>query len=117
MPSERRKNRSSSPDVAAQLYLEALAARCNLSDVVLSDESGLLLAGTSSSGEAEEIAALTPFFGDGSASVPWHERSAESMVTHLSEVYIGPARCFLLALGGRIDSGEARRALDRIFAG
>jgi hypothetical protein len=113
---ERRKNRSSSSGVAAQLYLEALAARCRLTDLVLSDESGLLVAGTSSTGDADEIAAMTPFFGGRASAVPWHDRGVEGMETQLSELYIGPARCFLLALGGRVDPAEARRTLGRIFA-
>jgi hypothetical protein len=116
MSTERRKKRSAHTGVAAQLYLETLAARCQLTDIVLSVESGLLLAGTSSAGDVDELAALTPSFGDEPAAAPWHDRAHEGMETHLSELYIGPARCFLLALGGRIDSAEARRTLSRIFA-
>ena len=115
MSTERRTNRSASPGVAAQLYLEALAARCRLTDVVLSDESGLLVAGMSEAGDCDELAALTPFFGTRPCPVPWHEQGAEGMETHLSELYIGPSRCFLLALGGHVDAAEARRTLHRIF--
>jgi len=118
MHAERRKNRSSSAGTAAQLYLEALAERCQLRGAVLSDDGGLLVAGTSSRGEADTLAAMAPFLAEGSYEDPLglFDEATGGEVPRVSELSMGSARCFLVILGGSADTADASRALERIFA-
>lgn len=114
---ERRQRRSENPEIAAELYLQALATRGQHTTVALADPDGLLLAATGPI-DAEAVAAVAPLADTGSAVVD----GLLGLVTrgaalHVWPLHVAGARCFLAAVGGEgATPPDAEKTLNRIFA-
>jgi len=61
---ERRKRRSEITEEALTLQLDASARRSGVDYMVLADHQGLVIARSRDTGEAEEVAAYSPFLAD-----------------------------------------------------
>jgi hypothetical protein len=114
---ERRQARSENPEVAAGLFLRALASRGQHAALALADPDGLLLASAGTL-DVETVAAVAPLADQGSPLVD----GLLGLVTrgaalHVWPVMVSGARCFLAAVGGDArQPSEAERTLNRIFA-
>ncbi len=100
---ERRVNRSTQTHRALELQLVASAERAEFSSLTLSEQEGLLVAGTGEHGEVEEIAALSPHVV-GEAQL-WHGRVNTSFGDRIVTIIVvdtpdGPL--YLSGVGGSV---------------
>ena len=115
---ERRSRRSEIPGIAANYYLEAIAARAGHEAVALSDSDGLLLADTGARSACEAMAAVAPLADDTRVDVD----GLLGLVTRGQPLHVWPvemqgAQYFVAAVGGRSERPKNVQAtLNRIFA-
>ena len=122
---ERRTNRSESPYDAVRLFLQAIAARRGLAALALTNEDGLLIAGTAAPGT--ELGDLDWIGAVGCVcAVPGRrgpslgalvERITGGRHLVATELVLRGERLYLTAVGGTLPAGrEVAAGIERILA-
>ena len=107
---ERRRRRSSDPQHALTLLLEAIATRLGLRSLALADERGMLLAGIGDDTVALARAGRCAALGEDD---PGFEAAGD---LYGARVEVGAATFFLGSLGARVRRvHEARASIARIL--
>jgi hypothetical protein len=112
---ERRTHRSSSPDEAVRLFLQALVARHELDALALANEDGLLVAGAKAPAGASLdldwigavgcVCAVRGRRGPSLGSLVERVTGGKSLTA--AEIVVRGERLYLAAVGGRLPAGWA----------
>jgi hypothetical protein len=118
---DQRKNRSDVPLEAARLYLEAVAGRSDARALALSNEDGLLVAGTRGDYDLEGLAAVGAACVQGQAEIEVVETMIDSVAggadLYASGLTIEGSSFCLTSVGARVRSvKDTTAALSRILA-
>jgi hypothetical protein len=124
---DRRTQRSSTPEEATRLFLQALVARHGLQALALSNEDGLLMAGARASrspapdldldwiGAVGCVCAIRGRRGPSLGSLV--ERATGGHHLESKEIVVRGERLYLAAVGGRLPAGpEVAAGIERILA-
>jgi hypothetical protein len=125
---ERRTQRSGTPQEAAHLFLQSIAARHGLHALALANEDGLLIAGivapSSSPLDLEGIGALAsvcasshPPARRGPSLGALVERATGGLHLEAKEIVLRGEKLYLAAVGGALPAGrEVLAGIERILA-
>jgi hypothetical protein len=122
---ERRRNRSESPEEAARLFLQSIAARRGLAALALTNDDGLLIAAATAPGTDIDDLGWIGAVGSVCAGRGRRGPSLGSLVERLTgglhlaatEMVLRGERLYLTAVGGSVPSGrEVVEGIERILA-
>ena len=117
MAAERRKQRSSDPLEAAELYLASAAKRRSYQALTLSNHEGLVVADAPTELNSDALAAIAPIACEGShPSDGLLDLVTRGSTLQVSNIDIAGTEHYLSAVGSNeLPASEAERALRRIL--
>jgi hypothetical protein len=117
---ERRKNRSETPQEAANLYLRAAVQERQVHAVAIADEEGVLVAAAGRGYDLQGLASLGPIYGGDGIAHRFPEAMVED-VAHGDDLYASALEVcgetlYVATIGARLPrESEAQAALARIL--